>query len=57
MAKTLIDSLKTPVTMPDDTVYSALLLSANALIGGNTTLEQAKTGVEDALKLHLAEQE
>lgn len=57
MAKKLIDSLKTPVTMPDDTVYSALLLSANALIEGNTTLEQAKTGVEDALKLYLAEQE
>ena len=43
--------------MPDDTVYNALLKNANALIEGTTTLEQARSGVEDALKLYLAEQE
>lgn len=56
-AQALIDSLKTPVTMPDDTVYDALLKNAKALIEGTTTLEQAQAGVEDALKLYLAEQE
>lgn len=56
-ARALVDALKTPVTMPDDTVYNALLKNANALIEGTTTLEQARSGVEDALKLYLAEQE
>ena len=53
----LIDALQTPVTQPDDTVRDALLQNANALIAGDVTLEQARTGVEDALKLYLAEQE
>lgn len=55
--QTLIDALQTPVTQPDDTVRDALLQNANALIAGDVTLEQARTGVEDALKLYLAEQE
>lgn len=53
----LIDALQTPVTQPDDTVRDALLQNANALIAGDVTLEQARTGVEDALNLYLAEQE
>lgn len=53
----LVDALKTPVTMPDETVSDALLKNATALIGGKTTLEQAQAGVEDALKLYLAEQQ
>lgn len=53
----LIDALQTPVTQPDDTVRDALLQNANALIAGDVTLEQARTGVEDALSLYLAEQE
>lgn len=55
--QTLIDALQTPVTQPDDTVRDALLQNANALIAGDVTLEQARTGVEDALNLYLAEQE
>lgn len=53
----LIDALQTPVTQPDDTVRDALLQNANALIAGDVTLEQARTRVEDALNLYLAEQE
>ena len=53
----LIEALQTPVTQPDDTVRDALLQNANALIAGDVTLEQARTGVEDALNLYLAEQE
>lgn len=53
----LIDALQTPVTQPDDAVREALLQNANALIAGDVTLEQARTGVEDALNLYLAEQE
>lgn len=53
----LIDALQTPVTQPDDTVRDALLQNANALIAGDVTLEQSRTGVEDALNLYLAEQE
>lgn len=52
----LIDALKTPVTRIDSTVYDTLLENANALIAGETTLEQAQTGVENALALYLAEQ-
>lgn len=55
-AQELIDALKTPVTQTDSTVYTALLESANALVAGEITLEQAQTGVEDALALYLAEQ-
>lgn len=55
--QTLIDALQTPVTQPDATVRDALLQNANALIAGDVTLEQARTGVEDALNLYLAEQE
>lgn len=56
-ARALLDSLKTPVTLPDDTVYNALLENARELISGKTTLDQAQAGVENALKLYLAEQE
>ena len=53
----IVDALKTPVTMPDETVSDALLKNATALIEGKTTLDQAQAGVEDALKLYLAEQQ
>ena len=56
-ARQIVDALKTPVTMPDETVGSALLKAATALIGGEATLEQAQAEVEDALKLYLAEQQ
>lgn len=55
--RALLDSLKTPVTMPDETVYQALLNGARELIQGKSSLEQAQAGVENALKLYLAEQE
>lgn len=55
--RALMDSLQTPVIMPDDTVYQALLNGAKELIQGKSTLDQAQAGVENALKLYLAEQE
>lgn len=53
----IVNALKTPVTMPDETVSDALLKNAEALIKGDATLEQARAGVEDALELYLAEQQ
>ena len=56
-ARQIVDALKTPVTLPDETVSDAFLKNATALIEGKTTLDQAQAGVEDALKLYLAEQQ
>ena len=56
-AMELLESLETPVTRPDPAVYDALLEQTTAVVGGNTTLDEAVAGVEHALTLYLAERQ
>ena len=42
----IVNALKTPVTMPDETVSDALLKNAEALIKGDATLEQARAEID-----------
>ena len=55
-ARQIVDALKTPVTLPDETVGNALLKAPQP----SSRASHTGTGpaeVEDALKLYLAEQQ
>lgn len=57
LMESLLATIKTPVTEPDEEIRASLLTHAQAMLTGSETLDDAVEGVRNDLSLYLAEQQ